>query len=147
MFILDFFAVQYSRIPQPLGRLNSATIGHIAIILLHFTLNIVNVKTIRNTYDIRTLSWPNIVKSTKQMKILDILSKMCYIEKNIGSIENLNDDFLIAILPNIYQTSCKKKKWNRINRLRVENRNVKKEHFTSKWNNNGKTMKSYFKWS
>ena len=37
------------------------------------------------------------------MKILDILSKICYIKKNIGSIENLNDGFLIAILPNILQ--------------------------------------------
>ena len=37
------------------------------------------------------------------MKIRDILSKMCYIWKNIGSIENLNDGFLIAILPNILQ--------------------------------------------
>ena len=73
MFILDFFTVQYSRIPQPLGRLNSATIGHIAIILF------ANVKTVRDTYDIQTLSWPNIVKSTEQMKILDILSKMCNI--------------------------------------------------------------------
>ena len=36
MFILDFFTVQYSKIPQPLGRLNSATIGHIAIILFAF---------------------------------------------------------------------------------------------------------------
>ena len=79
MFILDLFTVQYSKIPQPLGRLNSATIGHIAIIILHFILNIVNVKAVRDAYDIRTLSWPNIVKSTKQMKILDILSKMCYI--------------------------------------------------------------------
>ena len=42
-------------------------------------MNIVNVKTVRDTYDIQTLSWPNIVKSTKQMKIPDILSKMCYI--------------------------------------------------------------------
>ena len=42
-------------------------------------LNIVNVNTVWDAYDIRTLSWPNIVKSTKQMKILDILSKMCYI--------------------------------------------------------------------
>ena len=57
MFILDFFTVQYSKIPQPLGRFNSATIGHIAIILfLHFILNIVNVKTVRDAYDIRTLS-------------------------------------------------------------------------------------------
>ena len=36
MFILDCFTVQYSRIPQPLGSLNSATIGHIAIILFAF---------------------------------------------------------------------------------------------------------------
>ena len=42
-------------------------------------MNIVNVKTVRDTYDIRTISWPNIVKSMKQMKTLDILSKMCYI--------------------------------------------------------------------
>ena len=33
------------------------------------------------------------------MKILDILSKMCVSK----SIENLNDGFLIAILPNILQ--------------------------------------------
>ena len=58
------------------------------------------------------------------MKILDILYKMCYTYRNIGSIENLNYSFLIAILPNILQ---KEKKWNRINRLRVENRNVKKK--------------------
>ena len=104
MFILDFFTVQYPRIPQTFGRLNSATIGHIAIIFfLHFTQNIVNVKTVRDTDDIRTLSWPNIEKSTKQMKSLDILSKMCYIWKKFGSTENLNDGFLIAILQNILQ--------------------------------------------
>ena len=44
----------------------------------------------------------------KQMKILDILSKMCYIyKKNIGSIEKANDGFLIAILPNIMQKEKK----------------------------------------
>ena len=59
------------------------------------------MKTVRDTDDIRTLSWPNIVKSTKQMKILDILSTMFYIWKNIESIENLNDGFLIATFPNI----------------------------------------------
>ena len=36
MFILDFFTIQYSRIPQPVGRLNSATIGRIATILFAF---------------------------------------------------------------------------------------------------------------
>ena len=33
---IGFSTVQYSKIPQPLGRLNSATIGHIAIILFAF---------------------------------------------------------------------------------------------------------------
>ena len=66
-------------ISQALSGFNSANIGHIAIILFEFTLNIVNVKTVRDTYAIRTLSWPNVVKSMKQMKILEIIFKMCYI--------------------------------------------------------------------
>ena len=37
------------------------------------------------------------------MKIIDISSKMCYTLQNIGSIENLNDGFSIAIQPNILQ--------------------------------------------
>ena len=48
------------------------------------------------------------------------------------SIENLNDSFLIAILPNI---------------LQKEKNEIGVTHFTSKWNNNGKTVKTYFKWS
>ena len=44
------------------------------------------------------------------------------------------------MLPNILQ---KQKKWNRINRLRVENRNVKQQHSTSKWNNNAKPLNHY----
>ena len=75
------------------------------------------------------------------MKIFDILSKMCYIKKNTGSIENLNDGFLIAILPNILEK----------NEIRLTVYELKtemwKKKFTSKWNNNGKNVKSYFKWS
>ena len=37
------------------------------------------------------------------MGILDILSKMRYILKNIGSIEHYKNDFLKATLPNILQ--------------------------------------------
>ena len=49
---------------------------------LHFTLNIIKVKTVRDVYDIQTVSWSNIVKSTKQMKIPDILLKnVLYLEK------------------------------------------------------------------
>ena len=64
------------------------------IYFLHFTLNVVHGKTVRDINDIRTLARSNIVKNTKQMEILDISFKRWYIEKNIGSIENLKEFFL-----------------------------------------------------
>ena len=62
-----------------LSGFNSANIDHIGIIVCAFFLNIVCVKTVRDIYDTRTISWPNIVKNTKQLEIRDILSKMYYI--------------------------------------------------------------------
>ena len=58
--------------PQTVKGFNSATIGHIGVIFGNFIWKIAYVKAIRDIYDIRTLSWSNIVKNMQWMEILDI---------------------------------------------------------------------------
>ena len=145
MFILDFFTVQYSKNSTTFCKIElshywSYCYYSFCILLWIFLMwKPFEILMIFELF-LDQILW----RARNKWKFLTFYQK-CAISRKVLEVSNI---WMTVFRKPFYQTSCKKKKWNRINRLRVENRNVKKkEHFTSKWNNSGKTVKSYFKWS
>ena len=142
MFILDFFTVQYSRIPQPLGRLNSATIGHIAIILFAFYSEYCLCENrSRFLWYLNSFLTKYCEEHETNENSWHFIQNVLYLEK-YWKYRKFEWRFFDS-----HSTKHLAKRKNEIGltvyELKIET--WKKEHFTSKWNNNGKTVKWYFK--